>query len=99
MSFVLQFKDFVPRDHPAAKGPLMISDRTRLFVSIDPLSLVYECMFTYWEGGSCTNALIMIQHKMCKLLDDPNCMAVRIFTMDFSKAFDSVNHNLIANKL
>ena len=45
VSFVLQFEDFVPRDRPAAKGPLMISDRTRLFVSIDPLSLVYVCMF------------------------------------------------------
>ena len=41
----------------------------------------------------------MIQHKVCKFLDDPNCVAVRMFTMDFSKAFDPVNHYLLANKL
>ena len=41
----------------------------------------------------------MIQHKECKFLDDPNCVVVRIFTMDLSKAFDSVNYQLLANKL
>ena len=55
--------------------------------------------FAYREGGSCTDALVMMQHKVCKFLDDPNCVAVRMFTMDFSKAFDSVNHYLLANKL
>ena len=28
-----------------------------------------------------------------------NCMAVRMFAMDFRKAFDSVNHQLLATKL
>ena len=55
--------------------------------------------FAYREGSSCTDALLLIQHKVCKLLDDPNCMAVKMFTMDFDKAFDSVNHQLFANKL
>ena len=41
----------------------------------------------------------MIQHKVCKFLDDPNCMAVRMFTMDFRKVFDSVNHQPLAKKL
>ena len=35
------------------------------------------------EGGNCTDALLSIQ-------DDPKCKAVRLFAMDFSKAFDSV---------
>ena len=26
------------------------------------------------EGGSCTDALIMIQHKVFKFLDDTNCV-------------------------
>ena len=44
--------------------------------------------------------LVMIQHKVCKfLIDDPDCIGVVMFTMDFSKAFDSVNHYLLANKL
>ena len=50
-------------------------------------------------GASYTDALFMIQHKVCKFLDVPDCIAVRIFTTDFSKAFDSVNHYLQANKL
>ena len=56
-------------------------------------------LFAYREGSSSTDALILIQHKVCKFLDDPNCMAVKMFTMDFDKAFDSVNHQLFANKL
>ena len=55
--------------------------------------------FAYREGGRCTDALIMIQHKVCKYLDDPECKAVRLFAMDFSKAFDSVSYQLLANKL
>ena len=58
-----------------------------------------DTQFAYREGGSCTDALIMIQHKVCKFLDDPECKAVRIFAMDFSKAFDSVRHQLLAIKL
>ena len=53
----------------------------------------------YREGGSCTDALLLIQNKICKFLDDPKCKAVRMFAMDFSKAFDSVSHKLLAEKL
>ena len=55
--------------------------------------------FAYREGGSCTDALLLIQNKICKFLDDPKCKAVRMFAMDFSKAFDSVSHKLLAEKL
>lgn len=55
--------------------------------------------FAHREGSSCTDALILIQKKVCKFVDDPNCMAVNMFTMDFDKALDSVNHQLFANKL
>ena len=34
----------------------------------------------------------MIQQKVCKLLDDTNCVAVRVFTMGFSKAFNSLTN-------
>ena len=55
--------------------------------------------FAYREGGNCTSALLTIQHQICKYLDDNNCKAVRLFTMDFSKAFDSVKDNLLSTKL
>ena len=56
--------------------------------------------FAYREGESCTKALMAIQHKVLKYLDiNKNCKAVRLFSMDFSKAFDSVRHVLQSEKL
>ena len=67
---------------------------------------VEECLspsqFAYRRGGgggNCMNALISIQHHVYEYLDNQDCKAVRIFTMDFSKAFDSVNHSLLSAKL
>ena len=33
------------------------------------------------------------------MIDDPKIEAVRVFTMDFSKAFHSIKHNLLSEKL
>ena len=51
------------------------------------------------KGGNCTDALLSIQHRTNSYLDNPDCKAVRLFAMDFSKAFDSVKHELLASKL
>ena len=61
--------------------------------------LKYQYQFAYRKGGNCTNALISIQHQVCKNLDESDCKAVRLFAMDFTKAFDSVKHNLLSDKL
>ena len=58
-----------------------------------------QTQFAYRQGGNWTDALLTIQHHICKFLDDSNCEAVRLFTMDSSKAFDSVKHNLLSAKL
>ena len=56
--------------------------------------------FDYRQGGNCANAVICIQHHVyTEYLDNQDSKAVRIFTMDFSKAFDSVNHSLLSAKL
>ena len=48
--------------------------------------------FAYRSGGSCVNALLKMQHTFLAALDKRDTLAVRMFTMDFSKAFDNVKH-------
>ena len=55
--------------------------------------------FAYGTGGSCTNALLKIQHEFLQALDSNDNRAVRLFTMDVSKAVDRVKHNLLIEKL
>ncbi|CAB3985286.1 Hypothetical predicted protein, partial [Paramuricea clavata] len=38
-------------------------------------------------------------NKVLNFLDKANCKAVRLFSMDFSKVFDSVKHSLLSEKL
>ena len=40
-----------------------------------------------------------MQHFILCALDDHNTTAVRLFSMDFSKAFDSVKHSFLTQKL
>ena len=40
-----------------------------------------------------------LAYRESRHLDNPDCEAVRVFAMDFSKAFDSVRHELLSNKL
>ena len=39
-----------------------------------------------------------MQREILQALDSNDNRAVRLFTMDFSKAFDSVKHNLLIEK-
>ena len=55
--------------------------------------------FAYRTGGSCIDALLSMQHTAYSYLENPKCKAVRLFKMDFSKEFDSVNHKLLSIKL
>ena len=40
-----------------------------------------------------------MQYNYLKALDDKDCIYVRLFAMDFSKAFDNVKHSLVGEKL
>ena len=55
--------------------------------------------FAYRQAGNCSNVLLAIQHQTYQFLDSSDRSAVRIFTMDFSKAFDFVNHTILSAKL
>ena len=55
--------------------------------------------FAYTTGGSCTDALLSMQHTIYSYLDEQDCKTVRVFAMDFSKAFDCVNCELLSSKL
>ena len=40
-----------------------------------------------------------MQYNYLKALDDKDCTYVRLFVMDFSKAFDNVKYSLVGEKL
>ena len=61
--------------------------------TVDHLS---RMQFAYRTGGSCIDVLICMQYSVYGYLGDPNCTALRLFSMDFSKAFHSVNHKLLS---
>lgn len=54
--------------------------------------------FAYKEGHNTTMALIKCYHKWLGWLDK-DMDFVRVFTFDFSKAFDMVSHNIVCSKL
>ena len=54
--------------------------------------------FAYREGNNSTIALIKCQHTWLKWLDG-NADFVRIFSFDFSKAFDAVSNYILCSKL
>ena len=55
--------------------------------------------FAYRQEGNCTNAFLSIQRHVYRHLDNSDCKAVRLFTLDFSRTFDSVNHSKLSAKL
>ena len=66
-----------------------------LIPSLDPL--LDGNQFGCRRGRSTTHALIAIQHKWMEILDDRG--SVRALFVDFRKAFDIINHNVLFSKL
>ena len=55
--------------------------------------------YAYRERCNCTDALINPQYNCLKALNDRECRYVRLFAMDFAKAFDIVRHSILSDKL
>ena len=101
----------VPQEQPFTScnqlRPISLTNITmRLFERLvyrNELSIVCDNhidldQFAYRKGHSSTMALLKSQHNWLKWLDG-NVDFVRIFSFDFSEAFDSVTHRILVSKL
>ena len=61
-------------------------------------SLVRPDQFAYKENSNTTMALVKSRHYWLKWLDG-NANFVRVLSFDFSKAFDTVSHYILSDKL
>jgi len=62
-----------------------------------PPCLCFSDQFTFWPTGSTTAALVALLHTVC--LELSTNAYVHIFALEFSKAFDSVRHATLMEKM
>ena len=60
--------------------------------------LIHQRQFGALSGLSTTHALMSFFHHLNSLSDVPN-QCVRILLLDFSKAFDRINHHILVTKM
>ena len=65
----------------------------RLINFINENKLLYKFQFGFQKGKSTSMALIMLIDKISEALDKGE-LAIGVF-LDFSKAFDTVDHNML----
>ena len=69
----------------------------RLYDFLITLKILYEYQFGFQKNKSTYMALISLTDKLIKIMEDGD-VAVGIF-IDFRKAFDTVNHEILLDKL
>jgi len=62
-----------------------------------PPDLCFADQYAFRQSGSTTAALVAIHYTICTMLS--NNQFVRVFALDFSKAFDSIKHEPLLGKL
>ena len=69
----------------------------RLIEFINENGLLYEYQFGFQKGKSTSMALVTLVDKVTEALDTGQCI-IGVF-LDFSKAFDTVDHDILLRKL
>ena len=71
----------------------------RILKYADEHDIISDNQFGFRNGRNCEQMLVNFFHLVCKSLDDRKCNLVDGIFLDFSSAFDKVDHNLLLSKL
>ena len=69
----------------------------RLTTFLDKNKIIFKSQYGFRAGHSCEHALLEAQYKLNMALDKKQIAALLL--IDFSKAFDMVDHDILLNKL
>ncbi|MEL6989884.1 MAG: reverse transcriptase domain-containing protein, partial [Bacteroidota bacterium] len=94
-----QCSDFRPVSVTPILARLLERLIVKKFVANAVAKVLHRDQFAFRKGCSTEHALLKIQHIIGKFLDQKECRYVRTFLVDFSKAFDLVNHKLLLEKV
>ena len=70
---------------------------SQLYSYFDKNNLLYKSQYGFRKGHSCEFAAMEVTDKIFNSLDRKK-LPIALF-LDFSKAFDTINHNILINKL
>ena len=70
---------------------------TRIFAYLDKKDLIYSKQFGFWSGYSTNHALLSITERIRTLMDSGHYVCGIL--IDLEKAFDTVNHSILCEKL
>lgn len=71
----------------------------RIMNYVEGHDILSDNQFGFRNGRNCEQMLVKLFHLLCKTLDDRKCNLVDGIFLDFSSAFDKVDHNLLLSKL
>ena len=70
---------------------------SRLISFLTRYDILYENQFGFQKGKSTTYAILNLNQKIIKAIEEKK-VPISIF-LDFAKAFDTVNHSILLDKL